>query len=207
MRPATELLRPGLLEGVGVVVAGASSEAEIATAVADGCVALGASASSCELLGESSAELGEEEIEARVDRALENLEGVDFLAVDGAGLFDARAGGREALGGCLDLTWGVTRAVANKAFIAPQRPGRIVFVAPPAGDEAARHGEAARAGLENLARTLSIEWARYGIAPVAIAPGASTEVGEVAAVIAYLASPAGDYFSGTLLDLRGAGGR
>ncbi|MHB8243618.1 MAG: hypothetical protein ACYDHN_16740, partial [Solirubrobacteraceae bacterium] len=154
MTRAVELLRPGLLDGVGLVVAGASSEARIAKAVEDGCVALGASVSSCGLLGESSAELGEEEIEARVDRALENVEGVDMLAVDGAGLFDAWAGAREALGGCLDLTWSVTRAVANKAFIARERRGRIVFVAPAAGDESARHGDAARAGLENLARTL-----------------------------------------------------
>ena len=43
----------------------------------------------------------------------------------------------------------------------------ILLLAPPPGDA---HAEAARAGLENLARTLSIEWARLGIRPVAIHP-------------------------------------
>ena len=60
------------------------------------------------------------------------------------------------------------------------------------------------------ARTLSIEWARYGITVVAVAPGAETTREEVAALCAWLASPAGAYFSGCLLDLAGpraAGGR
>ncbi len=41
------------------------------------------------------------------------------------------------------------------------------------------------------------------ITAVTIAPGAATTAGEVAALTAYLASPAGAYFSGCLLDLRG----
>ena len=58
-------------------------------------------------------------------------------------------------------------------------------------------------GLENLARTLSVEWARHGITVVTIALGDTTAPGEAAALIAYLASPAGAYFSGCQLDLRG----
>ena len=58
---------------------------------------------------------------------------------------------------------------------------------------------AARAGLENLARTLSIEWSRHAITTVAIAPAPDTDAGELAALCAYLASPAGAYFSGCLL--------
>ena len=69
------------------------------------------------------------------------------------------------------------------------------------------HAGAACAGLENLARTLSIEWARYAITLVTIAPGAQTSAGEVAAVTAFLASPAGAYYSGCLFDLRGAAPR
>ncbi len=79
--------------------------------------------------------------------------------------------------------------------------GRIVYLAP--SPDAGEHAGAARAGLENLARTLSIEWARHGITTVTIAPGTATAAGEVAALVAYLASPAGAYFSGCLLDLRG----
>jgi citronellol/citronellal dehydrogenase len=107
---------------------------------------------------------------------------------------------------CLDEAWGITRAVATRGFIELQSGGRIVYVAPAAAGTPTQedcHAEAARAALENLARTLSIEWARYGINPVTIAPGASTAPSELAALVAYLASPAGAYFSGCLLDLRG----
>ena len=64
------------------------------------------------------------------------------------------------------------------ALIEQQRPGRIVLVAPAEaggrhraadGADARTHVRATRAGLENLARTTSIEWARYGITPVTIA--------------------------------------
>ena len=61
----------------------------------------------------------------------------------------------------------------------------------------------AAAGLENLARTLSIEWARHGITTVAVAPGEDTSAAELAALACYLLSPAGAYFSGCLMDLRG----
>ena len=208
---ATELLRPGLLEGVRLVIAGASERGGMATAIEEGCTVLGASVYPC-VLPEEGLPGREEEIEARIDRALEELGEVDLLAVDAAGLFAAHApvGGREALVGCMDATWGFTRAVANKAFIARERGGRIVYVAPPSGggtsSQLPAQAEATRAALENLARTLSIEWARYGIAPLTIAPGSGSAAapGEVAALIAYLASPAGAYFSGCLLDLRGA---
>ena len=78
-------------------------------------------------------------------------------------------------------------------------------------------------------RTLSVEWSRYGIRLCAIAPGQfDTEVfrtkyppvvvetvpktiplgrlgrpEEMAWLIAYLASPAGDFFSGTVLTIDG----
>ena len=79
----------------------------------------------------------------------------------------------------------------------------MVYLAPAAGGE---HARAACAALENLARTLSIEWSRHGITTVALAPGAGTSPAEVAGLVAYLASPAGAYFSGCLLDLRGPAG-
>ena len=131
----------------------------------------------------------------------------DLLVVDAAGVF-AAAGepARAALGRAMQLTWEVTRAVAG-ALIEQQRPGRIVLVAPAAGADPgdaaddASHARATRAGLENLARTTSIEWARYGITPVAIAPGPDTTGETLAALCAYLASPAGAYFSGCVLAL------
>ena len=62
---------------------------------------------------------------------------------------------------------------------------------------------AAAAGLENLARTLSIEWARFQVQAIALAPGEGLGDDALSEVVAYLASPAGAYFSGCLLDLRG----
>ncbi len=99
-----------------------------------------------------------------------------------------------------DASWNVTRVVAERAFLPDSRGGRIVYIAP--RPDAGEHADAACAGLENLARTLSIEWARHGVTAVAIAPG-MVSAAEIAALTAYLASPAGAYFSGCLLDLRG----
>jgi citronellol/citronellal dehydrogenase len=133
------------------------------------------------------------------EEAVAEIGSLDLLVLDGAGLFDD--GGPPALRACLETTWNVTRAVVNHAFLPAGRAGRIVYVAP--APDAGEQADAARAGLENLSRTLSIEWARHQITPVTIAPGESTSAGEVAALTAYLASPAGAYFSGCLLDLRG----
>ena len=218
---ASQLLRPGLLRGVSILLAGAHASAAgsgadvhgaFAPAVRDACAELGGGVSDCELFDAGSATLEEGAIDEAVGRALAQMGSIDLLVVDGAGLFarvgegdrsdaEASAAARHALVACLDASWNVTRAVANRAFLPESRGGRIVYVAPPAG--AGEHVDAARAGLENLARTLSIEWARHAITTVAVAPGAATAPGEVAALTAYLASPAGAYFSGCQLDLRG----
>jgi NAD(P)-dependent dehydrogenase (short-subunit alcohol dehydrogenase family) len=115
---------------------------------------------------------------------------VDVLVVDAAARF-ASAAGVEAVRAALDGAWDAIQPHADGAKL-------IVLLAPPPGDA---HAEAARAGLENLARTLSIEWARLGIRPVAIHPGAATPAGEVAELAAFLASPAGAYYSGCRFDL------
>jgi NAD(P)-dependent dehydrogenase (short-subunit alcohol dehydrogenase family) len=78
-----------------------------------------------------------------------------------------------------------------------ERGGLFLLIAPPPGDA---HAEAARAGLENLARTLSIEWARFNVRPVAIHPAGGDEHA-VAEICAYLASEAGGYFSGCVFSL------
>jgi NAD(P)-dependent dehydrogenase (short-subunit alcohol dehydrogenase family) len=206
---ASGLLRAGLLDGVGVALAHVGSESaaasggEIAHAVHAGCSALGARVLDLPLSDGAGALLGEDAIDTAVDGLLAEGAGVEMLVVDGAGLYAARAG-RAALVESLQACWSVTRAVVNRAFMAEMPsppPRRIVCVAP--APDAGEHADAARAGLENLARTLSIEWSRHAITPVALAPGDDTAADEVAALVAYLASPAGDYFSGCLLDLRG----
>jgi citronellol/citronellal dehydrogenase len=129
-------------------------------------------------------------------------------------------------------TWLMTHAVATKAMIPEERGGKIVNVtlSPHHGLPGMAHSSAARAAVENLTRVLSIEWARFGIRLTAVAPGPmATETlrtkypkpvvegvagtvplgrlgteEEFAWLVAYLASPAGDFFSGTVLTLDGA---
>jgi NAD(P)-dependent dehydrogenase (short-subunit alcohol dehydrogenase family) len=133
-------------------------------------------------------------IDAQDDAAASG--GIDMLVVDGAAMFAA-----DGLHACLEGAWDATRAVVNGALLPAARGGRIVYLAP--SPSAGEQADAARAGLENLARTLSVEWARHEITVVTIALGDGAVPGEVAALTAYLASPAGAYFSGCLLDLRG----
>ncbi len=213
---ASQLLRPGLLEGVSILLAGApppdaGNEASLGGVVRAACAGLGARVCECELDVDMSAGNGDAAAEDAVERAAQDAveaalaDGctIEMLVVDCASVF-ARAGGggaRESLRVCLDVAWNATRAVVGGAFLSSGRGGRIVYLAPPA--DGGEHADAARAGLENLARTLSIEWARHGIGTVTIAPGVAM-AGEAAALTAYLASPAGAYFSGCLLDLRGA---
>jgi citronellol/citronellal dehydrogenase len=112
------------------------------------------------------------------------------------------------------------------------RGGKIVNVtlSPHHGLPGMAHSSAARAAVENLTRVLSIEWARFGIRLTAVAAGhfatetlrtkypkpvvdavaATVPLGrlgteqEFAWLVAYLASPGGDYFSGAILTLDGA---
>jgi citronellol/citronellal dehydrogenase len=129
-------------------------------------------------------------------------------------------------------TWLMTHAVATKAMIPEARGGKIVNVtlSPHHGLPGMAHSSAARAAVENLTRVLSIEWSRFGIRLVALAAGqfatetlrtkypkpvvegvaGSIPLGrlgteeEFAWLVAYLASPAGDFVSGTVLTIDGA---
>jgi NAD(P)-dependent dehydrogenase (short-subunit alcohol dehydrogenase family) len=211
---ASALLRPGLLEGVCVLVAGPAIGGEgIGAAVEAACAALGARVSRCRLIDGGSREQQEAVVDDAVTAALGEIPSIGMLVVDGAALFareraDAEnsrtQGATAALEECLQVAWTVTRSVFNLAFASAQHGGRIIYLAPLS--DAGVHSEPALAGLENLSRTLSIEWARHRVTAVTIAPGPSTTAAEVSALAAYLASPAGDYFSGCLLDLRGEKG-
>jgi citronellol/citronellal dehydrogenase len=130
----------------------------------------------------------------------------------------------------LEGTWLMTHAVATRAMI-PQGGGKVVSVtlSPHHGLPGMAHSSAARAGVENLMRVLAIEWARFNIRLNAVAPGHfatdaiqkypepvregaahTVPLGrlgrpeEHAWLVAYLASPAGDYVSGTTITLDGA---
>jgi len=173
---AVELFRSGLLEGQAV-------------AIAAGAGAFGDTAArACADLGASVYRLAADPLdEDATATAVGGLERVDVLVDDAAARFGA--GGLRA---AADGAWIAARAVATALMI--EAGGKLVLVAPPPA--AGVHAEATRAALENLARTLSIEWARYAIRPTAIAPGDASSADEVAALVAYLASPAGDYYSG-----------
>lgn len=100
--------------------------------------------------------------------------------------------------GALESAWAAVSAAANASFI-PARHGRIVLLAPRPGE--LRHAGLACAALENLARTLSVEWARFGITTVAVIPGAISSDDELAQLVAFLCSPAGAYYSGCRVEL------
>jgi citronellol/citronellal dehydrogenase len=129
-------------------------------------------------------------------------------------------------------TWLMSHAVATRAMIPDARGGKIlnVTLSPHNGLPGMAHSSAARAAVENLTRVLSIEWARFGIRLTALAAGhfgtdtlrtkyprpvvegvAGTvplqrlgEPEEFAWLVAFLASPAGDYLSGAVLTIDGA---
>jgi NAD(P)-dependent dehydrogenase (short-subunit alcohol dehydrogenase family) len=163
---ATDLLRPGLLVGTTVAVTNA--------AVGDGLRELGATTPTIDVafpldddaLAAAAAELGP----------------VDGIVCDGRALFESAGGGLPGLRAAADGSFAAARAAANAAFI-PAARGKVVLLAP--GDPATA------AAMENTARTLSIEWARHGIVITCIHAGAASD-----ALVAFLCSPAGDYYSG-----------
>lgn len=122
------------------------------------------------------------------------------LVYDAASAF--AGGGEVTLQGALEQAWSAVHAVAVGALIEAAGPGKIVLVAPRA--DAGPLAGAAAAALENLARTLSVEWARYAITATAVVPGPTAGDEALAELVCFLVSSAGDYFSGCRFDLRGA---
>ena len=115
------------------------------------------------------------------------------------------AGGLDGLRAALDGAWSIVRAVAERHWLADRGDddrdgGKLVLVAPRAG--AGDYAEAAAAALENLARTLAVEWARHGVRATAIVPGPRTSDDELAQLVTFLASAGGEYFSGCRFDPR-----
>jgi len=130
----------------------------------------------------------------------------------------------------VDAVWDVTAKVANRWMI-PRRRGVVVFIgfSPTRGIPGMVHSSSARAALENLAGGLSNEWAPFGIRALCVACGLIRTEGaegyagsagieewaktvpmgrpglpeEVAATIAFLASPGGAYVTGTTVVIDG----
>lgn len=182
---ATALLRPGLLDGRVIALGGGD--------------VLGAPLAALGARTPALFETADEDVATTQAAATLAAHGkVDALLHDLRPAF--ASGGHDGLRTALDTAWITIRAVATAAFIPRERGGRVIVVAPSPSD-ADPSVAGVRAAAENLARTLSIEWARHVITTVAITPGEATTDAELSALAAYLASPAGDYFSGCCLAL------
>jgi citronellol/citronellal dehydrogenase len=250
----SQIFAPGLLDGMVCLVSGAGTGLGRESALE--LARLGATVVGCgrreepieetraaiEGLGGTAGAIAadirdEDAVAGLVDTVLERYGRLDLLVNNAGGQFLAPAetisakGFRTVTELNVQGTWNMTQAAAAKAFI-PQRGGKVVSVtlSPHNGMPGMVHSGAARAAVENMMRTLSIEWARFGIRLCAIAPGQfETEVfrtkyppevvemaprtvplgrlgrpEEVAWLVAYLASPAGDFFSGAVLTIDGA---
>lgn len=250
----SQVFRDGLLDGTVAVVSGAGSG--LGREAALEMLRLGATVVGCGRRAEPLAETAalaaglpgafehevldireEEPVDAFFDRLLERHERLDVLVNNAGGQFLAPAesispkGFRTVVELNVTGTWLMSHAAATKAFI-PARDGKILSVtlSPHNGMPGMVHSGAARAAVENMMRTLAIEWSRFGITTCAIAAGQfatetmltkyprevvenlahSIPLGrlgrpeEVAWLLAYLASPAGDFYSGTTITIDGA---
>lgn len=163
---ATELLRPGLLAGATIAVTDEGCGAGLRALGAATPLLAPAFPLDDEALAAAAAELG----------------ALDAIVCDGRPLFAAAGGGLPGLRAAADGCFAAARAVVNAVFI-PAGRGKIVLLAPT--------DAATAAALENMARTLSTEWARHQIVISCVHDGRETE-----ALAAFLCSAAGDYYSG-----------
>jgi NAD(P)-dependent dehydrogenase (short-subunit alcohol dehydrogenase family) len=181
-----DVLRPGVLEDLTLCVVGdGATERERAAALGARVVTV-------------DGDLADEDAVAVAVGALGHI---DVLVVDAASAFVDAGGGMAGLRRAVDDGWNVVRAVVNASWVsegesegAPAGGGKVVFLAP--ATDAGEHANAVGAALENAARTLSVEWARFGVRITAVRPREGASEDERAELVAFLASPAGDYFTG-----------
>lgn len=124
-------------------------------------------------------DIREEDESARVAEEIKKEFGsLDILINNAGGQFPSAAkditpnGWRAVINNNLNGTFLVTQTMANQFFI-PQKSGNIINIIAEIyrGFPGMAHTGAARAGVDNLTKTLSIEWITYGIRVNAIAPG------------------------------------
>ena len=191
----SRIFSDGLLEGQVCVVSGAGSGLGRETALE--LARLGATVVACGRREEPLAETAElaaglpgafehecldireeEPVGRFFDGLLERHGRLDVLVNNAGGQFlsPAEAITPKGFKTVIDLnvlgTWLMTHAAATKAFI-PQGEGKVLSVtlSPHNGMPGMVHSGAARAAVENMMRTLAVEWARFGIKTCALAAG------------------------------------
>ena len=237
------IFRKGLFEGQVAVITGGGSGIGLSIAKLLG--ELGAKVAICgrkpEKLEAASKELGSvehvalpcdirevEQIAAFVEAVGAKLGPATLLVNNAGGQFPTTAeqvtprGWEAVIRNNLNGTFFMTQAVATKHMI-PKKRGRIINIIAniARGFPGMVHTGAARAGVDNLTKTLAIEWAQHNIQVNAIAPGIIKSTGtdqypqellemsrlrtpmkrwgtpdEVADLAAYLASDAAAYVTG-----------
>ncbi len=175
----------------------------------------------------------EDSIAACVTEAIEKIGGIDFLINNAGGQFPSPAenintkGWNAVIETNLSGTFHMSRHVYNT--IMQKNGGAIVNIIADMwnGFPMMAHTGAARAGVENLTKTLAVEWGRNGVRVNSVAPGLIHSSGldsyapefkqyilsagknnqanrmgteeEVAAAVVYLLSPAAAYITGETL--------
>ena len=251
------VFRKGLFDGRNAIVTGGGSG--IGKAIARellglGCKVVIASRKS-DRLRETAAELGypndalltkscnirkEEEVKELFDFAISNLGRIDFLVNNAGGQFPSPAAAISPKGwrAVVDTNLNGTFLCCNAALEASmgEQGGAIVNIIADYfnGFPGMAHTGAARAGVDNLTKTLALEWAPCGVRVNAVAPGviwsqsASSHykkggnagvlekaipgiparrlgtVEEVSAAVTFLLSPAAAYITGATLKVDGA---
>ena len=177
-----------------------------------------------------------EQIAAFVGTVLDRFERIDVLVNNAGGQFISPAemmsprGWEAVIRNNLNGTFFMTREVAVRAMI-PARRGRVVMVTAMVvrGFPGMAHTGAARAGVENLTRSLAIEWSQHNLRVNCVAPGNNIRssgtarygeealevarkatpvrrlgtVDEVSRVIVFLASDRNDFVTGSIFQVDG----
>lgn len=176
------------------------------------------------------------QVEALFSATLDRFGKVDFVVNNGGGQFPAPAetisekGWHAVIETNLTGTWNMCQVAAQRWMM--NHGGKIVTIVADMWDgfPGMVHTGAARAGVVNMAKTLAVEWAHYGILVNAVAPGVILSTGmhnyppglperaqsevplkrlgtcqEVAWAVSYLLSPAGDFVTGETIRVDGGG--
>lgn len=118
------------------------------------------------------------QVEAMAESIKQTEGRLDILVNNAGGQFPSPAediaikGWNAVINNNLNGTWYVTQTMAKQFFI-PNKNGSIVNIIANMfrGFPGMTHTGAARAGVDNLTKSLAVEWSRYGVQINAVAPG------------------------------------